>query len=424
MRHVRFAVFAAHPVEHLAAPRIVEVGIYIGQRDTVGVEETLKQEVIFQWVEIGDMQTVGYYGTRSRTTPRTHAYAKFLTRTADKVHHDKEISREAHCLHYVQFEQDTVHHLALPLVQRRRVPVVVIEPLRVFQERLQLGVALLGAVPCEKTQVFRFKLDTVHSIIPAEVLETLLRIFLAERVLPVLIGHKLMPQVLLRVFLSYLVFSSEVFRDVKQRHNRSVVYIVNFHFVRYLLRVCQCLRNVREYGIHLLGCLEPLLFCVVHAVHIVHIVVRAEANQSVVCLGVLFLHKMRVVGADYLHTMFVCQVYQYRIHLFLFLIHILVASWLVGLVALQLDIVILTEHRLKPLYRLLRPRDVACHNLLRQLAAQARRRADDTLVKLLQQVFVNTAGVVESIGHESRAHNLAQVVIAGHVLCQKDQVPA
>ena len=44
-----------------------------------------------------------------------------------------------------------------------------------------------------------------------------------------------------------------------------------------------------------------------HAVHIVHIVVRAEANQSVVCFGVLFLHKMRVVGADYLHTMFVCS---------------------------------------------------------------------------------------------------------------------
>ena len=186
-----------------------------------------------------------------------------------------------------------------------------------------------------------------------------------------------------------------------------MVDVVNLHLVHYLLRVRQRLGDVGEDGVHLLGRLEPLLLGVVHAVHIVHVVVRAEADKPVVCLGVLLFHKVRVVGADNLHPVFFCQVNQYGVHLFLPLIHLLVAAGFVGLVALQLDIVILTEHRLEPLYRLFRARYITRHNLLWQFTTQACRRTDNTFVELLQQVFVNTARVVEGVRHKTRAHNLA-----------------
>ena len=43
MCHACLAVLLCHPVQHLGATSIVEVGINIGERYTVGVEETLKQ---------------------------------------------------------------------------------------------------------------------------------------------------------------------------------------------------------------------------------------------------------------------------------------------------------------------------------------------------------------------------------------------
>ena len=65
MRHVVLAVFFLHVLEHLAAAVIIKVNVYIGHGDTVGVKETLKQQIIFNWVQVGDSQTVGYYRTGS-----------------------------------------------------------------------------------------------------------------------------------------------------------------------------------------------------------------------------------------------------------------------------------------------------------------------------------------------------------------------
>ncbi len=121
--------------------------------------------------------------------------------------------------------------------------------------------------------------------------------------------------------------------------------------------------------------------------------------------------------------MFAGKVYQHGVHLFLALVHLLVAAGFACLVALQLNVVVFAEHRLEPLYRLFRARYIACHYLLWQLPAQACRRADNTLVELLQQVFVDTARVVECVRHKARTHYLAQVVVARHVLGKQYQVP-
>ena len=58
MRTVLMTVLILHPFQHLAAAVIVEVGIDIRQRDTVGIQETLKQQIVFQRVDLRDAQAV------------------------------------------------------------------------------------------------------------------------------------------------------------------------------------------------------------------------------------------------------------------------------------------------------------------------------------------------------------------------------
>ena len=57
------AILIHDPPQHLAAAVVVEVGIDIRQVDTVGVEETLKQQVVFQRVNLRDAEAVGHHRT-------------------------------------------------------------------------------------------------------------------------------------------------------------------------------------------------------------------------------------------------------------------------------------------------------------------------------------------------------------------------
>ena len=126
-----------------------------------------------------------------------------------------------------------------------------------------------------------------------------------------------------------------------------------------------------------------------HAVHIVHEMVRAQTYQPVVCLRVLFVHKVTVVRADDLHVVFARQVYEYRVHLFLPLVDFHIRVRFLRLMALELDIIVVPEEVLKPLNGLLRLREIAAFRnslqyLLRQLASETSRTADDAFVPFLE----------------------------------------
>ena len=54
MGTILMAVFVFHPLQHTATAVVIEVGIDIGQRDTVRVQETLKQQVVLQRVDLRD----------------------------------------------------------------------------------------------------------------------------------------------------------------------------------------------------------------------------------------------------------------------------------------------------------------------------------------------------------------------------------
>ena len=104
MRHLLLAILLRHPVEHTTTAIIIEVDIDIGQRDTVGIQETLEQQVILDGVNLRDAEAVCHSRARSRATTRAYRYIKFLACRADEVLYDKEVTRETHGLHDVQLE--------------------------------------------------------------------------------------------------------------------------------------------------------------------------------------------------------------------------------------------------------------------------------------------------------------------------------
>jgi len=58
---------------------------------------------------------------------------------------------------------------------------------------------------------------------------------------------------------------------------------------------------VREERRHLFGRLEILLKRIAHTVRIVQVLSGTQTDQTVVRLGILLVHKVNVIGADYFY---------------------------------------------------------------------------------------------------------------------------
>ena len=59
MRHTLVAVLLRDPAQDIGTTIVVEVYVYIGHRDTVGVEEALEEQVVAYRVNIRDIEAVG-----------------------------------------------------------------------------------------------------------------------------------------------------------------------------------------------------------------------------------------------------------------------------------------------------------------------------------------------------------------------------
>ena len=127
---------------------------------------------------------------------------------------------------------------------------------------------------------------------------------------------------------------TETFWDIEFRHDRSVVDVVNLHFLDNLLRVGERLGDIAEYLRHLFRRFEPFLLRVVHSVDIIDVVVGTQANQPVMGLCIFFVHEVRVIGRNDLHAVLTRQINQNRIDLFLPLIHLYIRTGLLRLMAL------------------------------------------------------------------------------------------
>ena len=109
MGHVGGAVSLSHVVEHDFASVVVEVDIDIRERYTVGVQESFEKEIVLQGVDLRDSKAISHHRAGCRSTARADAHAAGAA-FADKVFHYKEVARETHGLHYVEFEEDAVVH--------------------------------------------------------------------------------------------------------------------------------------------------------------------------------------------------------------------------------------------------------------------------------------------------------------------------
>ena len=141
-------------------------------------------------------------------------------------------------------------------------------------------------------------------------------------------------------------------------------------------------------------------------------------------LGVLLVEEVRIVGADNLYVILPRQLDKHGIDPPLLLIGLLVAVGLVGLVALEFDVIIVAEHALEPLYCFFRSRPVAMQHFLTEFTAETCRAGDHALMILLQQFFVNTRTRVERVVHEPCTGQFAQVMVPQFVLGEQDKVKA
>ena len=249
------SVLVHHPLEHLSTSVVIEVRVDIRQRDTVGIEESLKQQIVLHGVELGDAQAIGHYRTGRRTTSRTYPYAQLLACGVDKVLHDKEVTWEAHCLHDVKFEAYAVIHFLVQGVS------------------IQACSTLVG----QFVQIVSLKLDAVNLVVSAQLLYLLLSFLRWQLVLTVLIAGELLEEILLAELSSPLLFGAKVLGDREERHDGIALYVVGFHLVEHLAGICQSLGNVLEHFVHLLTRLEPLLFGVQHTCGVVQILAGGQA---------------------------------------------------------------------------------------------------------------------------------------------------
>ena len=96
-----------HILDDFAAAVLAEVNVNIRHRDTFRIEEPLKQQVVGERIEIGDLDGIRYQRTGGRTPPGTDRNAAILG-PADKIGDDQEIGRKFHVANAVQLDFQTI----------------------------------------------------------------------------------------------------------------------------------------------------------------------------------------------------------------------------------------------------------------------------------------------------------------------------
>ena len=99
----------------------------------------------------------------------------------------------------------------------------------------------------------------------------------------------------------------EIFGNGEGRHDRTVVDGIEFDFIGYFERVAQRFGHIRKDRVHLRRRFHPFLLGVTHAVRIIQVFARTEADQPVVRFGIFCIDEMDVVGCDYLYVVFFRQ---------------------------------------------------------------------------------------------------------------------
>src|SRR5690554_1714358 len=320
------AIFFSYPSKHLSATLIIKVNINIRHRDTVGIKESLKKEVIFQRVDVSNPETICNCRPGCRTSSRTNCNIHF-PRCIYEVLHNQEISRESHILDCVKLKLQALYNLFSQI----------------------FSITHTCALFCEMIKIIRLQLDTYNLVVITQSVKSVL--------------SKLINQILLTVLLFILLLSAKFRVNRVEGHQRRIVNRVKLNLLRNLKSIRQCLGYISKYLIHLGGSLQPLLFRIPHPVGVVKVPACAQTNKPVVSIGILFIHKMHVVGSNQLNIIFLCNSDKLLIHPLLFWKSCLISIRPIRLMPLQLYIVIISKYSLVPLYSLFSLTDLTAVHL-------------------------------------------------------------
>ena len=218
-----------------------------------------------------------------------------------------------------------------------------------FRERITI--ALLGTSISQECQIVGLELDAIELVDASEFLYFLHALIVWQWVFALFIGGKFAEEILLCIFLAPLFLCAETLGNGEERHDRVMVDAVDFYLIEHLQRVGERFWDVREDVVHLLTRLKPLLLGVEHAGRIVQVLTRREAEQMVVCLGILLIHKVTVVSANQFDAILFSQLDEHLVGTLLHGIGLSISALhgVLHLMALKLQIVVVSEYTLMPL---------------------------------------------------------------------------
>ena len=105
------AVLFDHIVQYVGTAVLIKIDIDIGQGDTVGIQETLEQQVVLDRVDIGNTQA-NRPRTEPAAEPRPGPTDTPSSRAAlDKVPYDKEVTRKTHPFYSRKLVIQTLQYL-------------------------------------------------------------------------------------------------------------------------------------------------------------------------------------------------------------------------------------------------------------------------------------------------------------------------
>ena len=145
----------------------------------------------------------------------------------------------------------------------------------------------------------------------------------------------------------------------------------------------------------------------------------------IMSLSIFLIHEMRIIGAYQLDAIFTSQLYQNSVG---FLLHgecftVRPDMRVLYLMALQLQIVVITEYPLVPLDGLTGSCDIPIQDLSGYLTCYTGGANNQTFMELLQISTVGSRSHIEAI-HPRPAHQLDQVLVTLVVLGEYDEVVA
>ena len=383
VRDVIFPVFLRNPFQHFPATDVVEIDIDIRHRNSVGIEKTFEQQIVFHRVNSRDSEAVCDDASRRAPAPGTDENAH-LARRRDEILHDEKVARETHRFDCGQLKIDAFPHV----LRNRFAPA----PMRSRERQMP--------------QVVGLETNAINFFRAAERV-----VAIAEFGAQFFFGNAF-PQ---------LRFRAERFRNREHRHNRRRIQLIFFDLVCDLERVQQNFRAVVKKRFHLRRRFEPFLPRVAQAIFVGQLFAGIETEQNVVRRRVFFVEKMHVVCRHDFDSEFFRDAKNSFFYDDLPFINVARIFANVVRMAHDFEVKIFAENTLKPTRRFLRTRFVARENFRGNFARDARRAHDQTFVVALENFFVDARTVVITLRPTERTQ-LHEIAIAGQIFREQNQV--